>query len=150
MEDSRYWAWKKFCEESDRQVADFNEKPQNRCPFCGGEAEAEAHGNYDGDYDPHFVIECKSCEARVKTYRFDEAVKQWNRRVESGAPLKYRFEYCVQFRHQRTNEPWRVIKWSIGPLKRARELLKIMLADNNYRQYEYRVAVHRLTDWEVR
>ena len=57
---------------------------------------------------------------------------------------------CVKFRHKRTNEPWRVINWSIGPLRRARESLKIMLADNTYRQYEYRVAVHRLTDWEVR
>lgn len=148
MSDSRYEAWQKFCAESDRQVADFNAKPQKRCPFCGGEA--EAHWNYDGDYDPHFVIECKSCEARVKTYRFDEAVKQWNRRTESGESPKYRFEYCVQFRHKRTDEEWSVINWSAGPLKRAREALKNMVLDSCYRQYEYRIAVRRFTDWGIR
>lgn len=57
------------------------------------------------------------------------------------------FEYCVQFRGKGTNEPWRVINWSKGSLKRAREALKYMLADNTYRQYEYRVASRRLTEW---
>lgn len=147
MEDSRYEAWRRFCEESDRQVADFNARPQKHCPFCGGES--YMYWNY-GDHEEHFIIECKSCEARVKAYCFDEAVKQWNRRVESGEQLKYRFEYCVQYRRRRTSGEWYVINWSVGSLKRAREALKSMLDDNTYRQYEYRVAVHRLTDWEIR
>lgn len=57
------------------------------------------------------------------------------------------FEYCVQYRSKRYGGSWIVINWSVGPLKRAREALKYMLADNTYRQYEYRVACRRLTDW---
>ncbi len=32
------------------------------------------------DYDNFFIVECKNCEARIKAYSFEEAVKQWNRR----------------------------------------------------------------------
>ena len=75
--DSRYDAWKNFCAESDRLVSCFNSKPQKCCPFCRGEA--YMYWNYT-DYDNFFIVECKNCEARIKAYSFEEAVKQWNRR----------------------------------------------------------------------
>lgn len=60
-----------------------------------------------------------------------------------------RREYCVQFRLKRSLENWAVINWSVGAHKRAREALKYMLHDNTYRQYEYRVATRKLTEWEA-
>lgn len=76
--DSRYLSWQKFCAESDRQVSDFNSKQQKRCPFCRGEANMYWKSM---DYDNFFIVECKNCEARVKAYSFDEAVKLWNNRA---------------------------------------------------------------------
>lgn len=78
----RYEAWKKFCDDSDRLVKEFNSQEQLPCPFCGGKA--EMHWNYDGDYDPMFLIECDTCGCSVRTSQFETCVTDWGRRIGNG------------------------------------------------------------------
>lgn len=86
----RFDSWQRFCNESDEKVGRFNREVHAKCPFCGGSC--SARWNYTGDYDPYFIIECCNCEARVKTYSFDECVKQWESRVGDEQKEKDRIE----------------------------------------------------------
>lgn len=83
-------SWDRFCKESDASVERFNREVHAKCPFCGGSS--TARWNYNGDYDPYFIIECCNCEARVKTYSFEECVKQWERRCCDEQMEKDRIE----------------------------------------------------------
>lgn len=60
------------------------------CPFCGGEAEADADGVSEGSHDWQEIrVACLSCGARIEDERcacchpnrWAEAIAAWNRRA---------------------------------------------------------------------
>lgn len=76
-----YEDWQNFCSRSDRKVKEWNDLPdeeKEKCPLCS--SKAEAYWNYDGNYDPHFSIECTNCSCKVETESFENTVKEWNTR----------------------------------------------------------------------
>lgn len=68
---------------------------------------------------------------------------------DSDRRRKNRREYCVMFRMKRSSDRWIRINYSVGTHKRAKEVLKYMLEDPNYnQQYDYRIAVRTVSEWE--
>lgn len=68
-------SWDRFCKESDEQVKAFDGKEHESCPCCGHPA--TAYWNYDGNYDPYFVIECTTCSCHVKSYSWEKCIEEW-------------------------------------------------------------------------
>lgn len=85
MSDTRYEAWKRFCDESDKAVAEF--KDEKGCPCCGHPG--KARWRYNSDYDPKFIVECSNynCECKVVSETsLEDAITKWNRRVPTKFP----------------------------------------------------------------